>query len=296
MAIVHNNFQIIEVLSSLGTLPASLKLEAGVSEQGKLIRLLTGTVNVIDINKRHEFHLRDNYSNISFLANSNLSPLIFKKLIYPDYKISELESYLNKTKFQNVNFFKNLNQEVLYYFNQTSKKNHTTAFVHLYRILEYISYTFPLIYAAKGKEYFQTFESLQTFFTQSNQELNFLNRFLEYFLDTDWAKDVNAEIKLLSRPIETRSRHYTILYESIGNGKVVDKLEDVFLKLKYKSMIDLVVTLRNRYFHFQSNRNYNIQSSLMGDSDEFFNNVNSIAFNWISYVYIKVLKFGIENQ
>jgi hypothetical protein len=296
MPIIHNNFQIVEILSNISLLPLCLKVEPGISEQGKLIRLLTGTVDIIDLNRRYKFSLRDNYSNVSFSPNLNLSPLIFKKLIYPDYKISELESFLNKTKFQNVNFFRNVNHEVLSYFYQSSKKNHTTAFVHIYRMLEYISYTFPLIYAAKGKEYFQTFEALQSFFTQSNQELNFLNRFLEYFLDTDWAKDATVEIKLISKPIAIRNKHYTILYESIGNTRVVDKLEDVFLKIQYKHVIDLIVTLRNRYFHFQSNRNYNIQSSNMGDSDEFFSNINSIAFNWISYIYIKVLKFGIENQ
>lgn len=296
MFTIHNHFQIIEALPFVRALPACLKLDNNISEQGKLIRLLTGTSDVIELNKRYKFQLRDNFSIISYSANPYLSPLIFKKLIYPDYKVSELESYINKTKYTNIKFFKNLNQEVLLFFYQTSKRNHTTAFLHVYRMLEYISYTFPLIYAAKGKEYFQTFESLQSFFTQSNQELSFLSRFLEYFLDTDWGKDANAEIRFISTPLEARKDHFSIIKECIEQSRIVHKIDDELLVVKYKHIIDLVITVRNRYFHFQSNRNYNIQSSRLGDSDEFFKNINFISFNWISYIYIKVLKFGIENQ
>jgi hypothetical protein len=53
-----------------------------------------------------------------------------------------------------------------------------------------------------------------------------------------------------------------------------------------------MINLRNRYFHFQSDRKDNI-SNINFDSELFFSAINDKFANWLSMIYLEILTHGV---
>lgn len=77
---------------------------------------------------------------------------------------------------QNRKFYDSLLNEFLQFYYYQNKESFFSAFIHLYRIYEYISYVFPLIYVRNNQVYEESYNSLQAFFKENGKELSFFQR------------------------------------------------------------------------------------------------------------------------
>src|SRR5690606_16433409 len=74
----------------------------------------------------------------------------------------------------------NIVQEICYYFYYSNNGNHQSAFVNLYRILEFISYSFPLIHSSHFGNFSGSFDALKSYFMDNKtSEIAFFEKFVE---------------------------------------------------------------------------------------------------------------------
>ena len=65
---------------------------------------------------------------------------------------------------------------------------------------------------------------------------------------------------------------------------------DFSIIITNKDLIDLTITLRNRYFHQKTgDGGGNFTSSEFPESDTFFENINDLIMNWIALIYVEII-------
>lgn len=169
-----------------------------------------------------------------------------------------------------------------------------TAFTHLYRSLEYMAYSFPMLYAAKSKDYKGTFSDLKKFFSGDVAgELKFFRKFLQVlFEDEETTLKYEFEINLLlSRPLESLKRDCTTIYSTFPYY-----IENGILRIKFENVLDFFITTRNRFFHMLVGQGQENFGSIDYDIGEYFNSLNPYVLNWMSIIIQKISSYGFYSS
>jgi hypothetical protein len=173
------------------------------------------------------------------------------------------------------------------------KSSAIDAFTHLYRCLEYIAYSFPMVYAAKAKDYKGTFKDLKSFFAgdSSTGELKFLKTFIEtLFCDEETILKFEFDIALaMNYDFESFVKDFKKIYSGIESLYSIDNNT---LSIQFKHFLDFFIITRNRYFHFLAGQGMDNFSSIKYDINEFFASINSFILNWISVIIHKISVYG----
>jgi hypothetical protein len=291
-------FELIEpfVFSNYDRLPHSLRLDKNIKEEATLYRLLIGTLDIKNNITGDFVKQKHNYSILGKKIRDRFSLGLFTDTLSASAKIQDLDKYFTIGNHTNKALFKDLINEYCFYYYYTFKNNHTLAFLHVYRILERISYTFPMLYASKARDYVGTFNKLQNFFKGSNSELKFFNLFISDFFETEFL-DYKVKINITAYNEEIRKSYYKILHMLCTANDPAIGIEDsnqyTDITIKNKDTINLLIHLRNRYFHFASGGQRNLSSSEMIEPNDFYQIINDHFINWLSVVYFQILKTSI---
>lgn len=220
-----------------------------------------------------------------------------EKYFENDFTLSDLSTLLKdrSLSFRNKNFYDNLNNEFLNFHYNTYKENHTIAFLHLYRILEYTSYTFPLLYAVSTKDFSSSFESLRILFSgdKDKGELKVYKDFInEIFGKHMYYGKINIDINITSDLPEYNERIYNTLLKicdkeifDLGKNKEFSKLA-----IKFTEFSSFIITVRNRFFHLKNSQNNNMHSIDIVDSEHFFKLINGKCAYFISMVTLEIIR------
>lgn len=256
----------------------------------KLIRLLSGTCTLkCNSPTLRTIQQRRNYLDALNSTHSSVTSKTLKDCFLP-YDLTELESYFNNTRHSNFSLLNDLLSEYSYYFLQVDRGNDTSAFLHLYRILEYISYSFPLVHASVSKNYQGTFKDLQSYFTKDNGELSFLQKFVSKLFKDDPIYSTTVDINVFNSDAEIQNNIYKSYKKILSNKKVSFDDSLMQFSLEYSEFINIIILIRNRYFHFAIGGKRNIRSSDISYPDLFFKQINDYAINWLSIIYFEVFK------
>lgn len=289
------NFSYHECIESrfLRHIKPEFSFSATPSNEAILIRLLLGTLKVTNLYTTDSFDQNNNYSILGIQTNSSLSSSIITNCLSPDYNINDVCKYIEKTKYVNNDFYLNLLEELSSYFYKKSKYSHTTCFLHLYRSIEYISYSFPLIYASISRDFYGSFNKLKNYFDTSKSELVFFDEFIKKLLD----------IELLETPLtfnfdtlspEVNRNHFQIIKQILSTANIDNEVTNVSITTTYQNLLNLSINLRNRYFHFAVGGQRNIRPTEIIENDIFFSLINEELLNWISMIYFKILSASIN--
>lgn len=291
-------FSYFEVSTSLqAKLPDSLRFDKRIRDEGILLRLLVGSVKVGDNLTGGSFQQKHNYSTLP-TQFPRLSKQIFTNFLSPGYEISHIDEYLRNRHPANVKFYRELLNEFTCYFHNCNEGAYTLAFLNLYRILEHISYSFPLVFAGRAKDFKGTFNKLQSFFQGSKSELKFFDHFINDLFEDD---DLNERllINVTAPNNQIREKYFKVLKricEETGEVTLHRYTEFSEIEIDYRSFTHLVISLRNRYFHFLSGSGQNnISSSEIIDPDSFFKCLCMDFANWIAVIYFQMVKSEIES-
>lgn len=268
-----------------------LKINANTPKEGLLVRLLVGTLIIENNISGIAFSQNINYSSLGKTYNTLISTKPIKDALSSPLKLNNLDEYLTKTNHLNDQYYTSLIEEFCCYFYKTNQNSHTTAFIHLYRILEYISYSFPLIYSSYSRDYFGTYNKLKNYFEGSKSELLFFESFQAKVIE---AALLESEIEIDFATLHPLlcHKHYLIIKTYLGD-KIIQDVPDNLVSFQYKDLLKLVVDIRNRYFHFAVGGQRNIKSTDIIDSDAFFKLINEDIANWISIIYFEILNYSV---
>ncbi|MFN0201406.1 MAG: hypothetical protein ACKVTZ_07795 [Bacteroidia bacterium] len=227
-----------------------------------------------------------------------------RSYLEPDHTFEDFNKYLtNAIRYGNIGLFKNFLLEITHFFFNTESKNHTSAFLHLYRALELISYSFPLYYASKSKSYHGTYNKLKDFFKSGGDgERAFLKDFVNnHLFRNEPSLDTRLSIKFTSSNPIIQRQHFDVTLKIANSPKsgieILDNTEYSEIVTKRRSLISLMIATRNRHFHLlEGDFQENITSVESYYFDDYFKDLNMIFCNWIAQIFFKILHSAIEQE
>lgn len=274
-------------------MPSELVVTDRISNEAVLIRLLCGTLKTKYLLDGNEVILeqRKNYSVPGIEQNNCLKKRIIKDFFsFEHYRALErksIDKYLNsnrKNHYVHGQVLAELTGALIW-----MEKSPIESFVHIYRALEFMSYSFPLIYASKSMDYKGSYEKLKKFMSgDSDGELKFFKTFLNELFKNNLLFQYEFEIYFLN-----------------GNERLIkEELERVInnsyysfdgntMKIRFANIIDFIITLRNRYFHMLLGKGTDNFYDIKYDKREIFLAVNPVFINWLSMVYKEIVSYSI---
>jgi len=275
-------------------LPLSLSITNLTSCEAQLIRLLTGTSKITNSYTQEQVTQNVNYGKLGREIIRMPSSRPIRDCLSSPLKISDLDQYLSKTNRENIQYYKLLLEEFCSYFISKQRNSFTKGFLHLYRIIEFISYSFPLIYSSYSRDYYGTFNQLKNFFSEKN-ELSFFESFINKVLD-ETLLDSELEFNFSMLDGELSKNYYRIIKDFVGQSNILNDIRNSKLSFQYRWLLQLVVNLRNRYFHFAVGGQKNIKPTEIIESDVFFQIVNEEIANWIAIIYFEILSHSVNKS
>ena len=282
----------------LNPLPVELHLLDSTCPEAKFIRLLSGTVDISHPIDDRVYKARTNYNKLPHSKNTKMSSKPIREC-FDTYDVEKINNYLLDNNGHNRLYNESLLLESTHLITSKMRKDFLSSFVHLYRIIEFISYSFPLIHTSKSKNYFNSFDSLQKYFSNEGGELKFLNRFVSSIFENKPESDLEAEFNIPGFNDTMRSDLYRSIKRILDKKQSIIRYDDSLYQfhVKYIDLIDLIVFIRNRYFHFTTGSGMkNFKSSELIDPNLFFEIVIDNSFNWISRIYFEILMENITNN
>jgi hypothetical protein len=178
---------------------------------------------------------------------------------------------------------------------QTERKCDTAAFVFLYRILERIYYTVPLLYVSTQSDYFGTFKDLKDILREDAVgELGLYRKFLEQGKFIDPVKlDITYKIDF-STAGSNAAGHYRVTDSKFKNFHLLDKANSQ-LEIKFRHVADLLSSLRNRFFHSRTGDGQgNIKIHEVHDTDEYFSYLNPIFCSYLATISLQTIALRVS--
>lgn len=280
-------------------LKSEFVIDANVPNEALLVRLLLGITSFTNTISTTKYDQLSNYSDLGIGDNTTLpsiSTKIIKDCFEPEVNLTLVCNYINETKILNKAFFENLLTEITSYFQKSQDGSHTTAFLHLYRTIEYIAYSFPLIYASISREYYGSFNRLKNYFNTANNELLFFENFLASLLGGKNLLESPLQIDFNSFDLSINRNHFQTIKNILTTERIIGEVPNTSILTNYEHLLFLAITLRNRYFHFAVGGQRNIRTTEIYESDLFFQLINEDLMNWISIIYFEILKASSTKQ
>jgi len=185
-------------------------------------------------------------------------------------------------------YYKSIAIELVEFMVRRQAGEETLAFLHAYRFLEKISFVFPLLYAVRSSKYTAAFTTLREYFKGGvESELGLLRKFQENSIDRT-SRETPCTLDFSSLDALVSQSAFRTVGRCVPDAYVVS---DAFPNLTLQSggLLDLLINLRNRYFHSSVSNEANISVDEIGDSDEFFAVVNVALMNWLGHIFASVL-------
>ncbi|MBL0942588.1 MAG: hypothetical protein IBJ00_07705 [Alphaproteobacteria bacterium] len=278
MAISHSGFELYSIGKMSRDGERCLKYQ--------LIRLLIGSLGFKRDGRKYLQTV--NYSDMP-PSSQLLSPRDSFKAFIADYGVSYTPGrFIAESILDNRNFYKDILVEFLNYFQQTARQSHTAAFVYLYRVLERMFYSVPLIYVSTQTDYYNTFDDLKDILKEDKigemglyKKMLGQGKFIDAAeLDLTYAIDFSSSSNAL--------KFYDVTERLVNNFDSKDRAA-AELVIKFRNAGDLLSSLRNRFFHTRTgDGKSNIKAENMFDSDEYFSFVNPIFCSYLAQVILSI--------
>lgn len=284
-------------LWSRDNIPHQLQLTIP-SHAAVLIRLLLGTLNLESKSSLGlRISQRVNYSRLGISQAKPDSRALFDSDLDIRADIEGFNKYLVRSR-KNYVIYEAVLAEFSNFFIQKHRGSHVAGFVHLYRCLEQMSFSFPLIYAISSNSFKGSYESLKSYFLKTGtrgSELVFFKAFQAEVIDD----------AILSQPVDLKVKASDSTMLTLFNNIIVELCDSLaptvdtgtgFSTISYKHLFEFFLRLRNRFFHYSSGSDKSNISSLGMDCDMFFETLNEILANWLSFICFEIFRIGFENM
>lgn len=271
-------------LEGLGNIPQN----AEHSYQYLLIRLLLGTATVSRGSTRSKQAM--DYSSLPATVQTR-TPAIAAKDFLTSYSIGgSINRLIKLTRGDNREFYREILSEFLNFYIQTKRGNNTSAFVFLYRLLERISYSVPLLYASTQSDFKGTFNDLKSILNADVEgELGMFKKFLGKGRFIDPLKLQVAQKISFSTVGGHGENYYNLTCNRFTKFVSTDQANHE-VEIKFSDIPEFLTTIRNRFFHSRTgDGKMNITTIEMPDSDEYFGKINPVIASFLAIVTLQTV-------
>jgi hypothetical protein len=269
--------------------PTRLPKSGDKCAQYLLVRLLIGSLRI----EKSGVFLRQaiDYSSIPWSTQVNPGSKAVELFLAAYGLGRSVRGFIDAALTENRVFYRELLAEFCAFHLHSARRGHTAAFISLYRILERMAYSVPLLYCATSRDFIGTFESLRDLFVSKDDgELKFFKNFIgvergfidKNILDTLYQIDFSSKYGYDGMYHEIVTKHFSSFDSTDKDIRQV--------KIKFKDVPGLLIVLRNRYFHAAiGSWKKNISSIDLIESDEFFDNLNPVFCSFLSLVALHII-------
>ena len=271
-------------LEGLGNIPKN----ADSSYQYLLVRLLLGTATVSRGSARGK--QSTDYSSLPAVAQ-NKSPAVAVNEFLTCYSIGgTVARFIKLTRSDNREFYKEILSEFINFHLQTLQGRNTSAFVFLYRTLERISYSVPLLYTSTQSDFRNTFKDLKAILNGDNiGELGLFKKFLTQGKFIDSIKLQVTQTISFDPSSTYGASYYDLTCKKFKNFTSTDQVARE-VEIKFSDIPELLITIRNRFFHsLIGDGKENITTIDMPDSDEYFGKINPLIVSFLAIVTLHTI-------
>lgn len=275
----------------------SLSVEESDKAVLHIFRVLSGTCKLVDDFDDKKYKLDVNYFFMPFSKNEKFNQKTLVDILPDEMDLKQMADVflrLNKNK----EFYELIRTEVVNCVIARQKGRYLESFLFLYRILEGISYSIPLMYTAKSKSFRKSFKALQKYMPKNaiDGEIVFFKKFINEVYNQEGFYRSTMDIKLDDIDIEElRPIYYEIYKNKLKDESIMNDIEDEELQVSFIGFFEFMIELRNRYFHFlQGSWHDNISTTQIIYPDVFFKPIIDLGINWVAIVLYEVIKFDIE--
>jgi len=306
MSVTKGKFIYEEMIEDEKNIQDFFQLNSDISSECLILRLLVGGVKLTHSQLETSFKQNNNFCELGEVNEHTTSKAsLLGSIEYINSSTMEdARKYFLKNKVNDDIYTKLLN-EYANYFYQSSKGCHLAAFVHLYRSIEYLCYPFPLIYAFKTKTFKNSFDNLKVFFGESNNGggSSFFQNFISTLIDEDILElklDINIvsdnnSITLTDKEVDEIEKVINGIYKNATSSSLQDyDYSNGTISIPYKHFWNVIIAIRDSFFRYENGGQANIEIDNL-DPDLFFSVVNKDILNWLSYIFLEMYKFGVEN-
>ena len=201
-----------------------------------------------------------------------------------------------RNRITNQDFYKKLVIEVSQFCTHQESGNFTAAFVYIYRILELISFPFPLMYASQTSDFKHTYSFLKNYFEENTGnkkgELGFYKSFLSQTFSANPLASTSVDFDLSVAPDTDLQKRLFNKIRQVCAGNILHSATSQYsqISVNFLEMSSFIITIRNRFFHQFNRGDTNFEESEIYDSDHVFSILNEKCFGFISTIYFEVLK------
>lgn len=269
-------------------------------DEAILIRLLSGTIdfNNFELNTKR-IKQRVNYFKFTYVNNhSRVSARVLSD-INSAFTNDSINNYFLYS--QNKVFFKELVHDLAASIYFKEMKSYTTAFIHIYRFIEYMSITFPLFYSSIANDYYKSFSELKALFNDNGNAsgLNFNKVFFRKLFDISdptipYNNSITIDFSFLDNSaFDSIKKAFLVVIQSEKSLIPSDfDFSNKNITFKFSYMHDLIIIFRNRFFHYMPTQK-NISTTYFV-SEIFFKEFNEYALNWIAYLFYEITEKRIS--
>jgi hypothetical protein len=279
------------------SLPGYFHVNLGTSYDVLLLRLLSSNLKITY--KKTGKNIPVNWNVFSFpshkVTRKSILPI---KALFSPFTVQDYVRFSNKFYGRNLKFYQNLLQETVFYFYYSNQEQHLSAFVSLYRTLEYMSYSIPLMHSSHFGNYLGTFNALRSYFVDAKtSEIVFFQNFINRIYNGTPYLTLTT-IFDFSNPDGVIARNcYDSFFRLMNPADwVTANPLTQLLEIENKNLLVLLKNTRNRYFHFGVGSQRNIHVTDLSDPDFFFGKINDGFFNWLSFIFGTVIKENLTNS
>lgn len=290
-------------LSALKKLPEGLR----IADDGKnaeillILRILSGAAKLICPVSGKEINCRKNYFREDLKTFNRNWPDQFPKLISENCTLNELVKLSSNSNSKNRIFYHNINMEISNFIRHSHNKKHTNSFIYIYRFLEKSSFSFPVIYSARTKDFNRGFKEIKEFMAGKEKgELGFFRTFVKSLYAEDAISDTKIAFSFSKLEL---SRSYSMkMYsatKSIFESYRIDfdsEDEDMSILVNYIDVGSALVAVRNRFFHFSNDGQRNFSGEDIVDCDLYFSALNDMFMHWMSTILLGILNHVLSER
>lgn len=267
----------------------------------KVYRLFTGQVKLSCEDTLREYEVHENALASHYEPIDTSFAQTIAKYIIDEEDIDSivwLGDIIQKPQLKRKNhkYFQELFDEICAYHLSIAAHNYVQAFVHEYRMIEYIAYACPLIYAIRSQDFYTTFGHLENYVKNEGRgELGFLQKAISKIFEGSEIFSTSFDISLDS----IGNTNIKNCYRSIFNNRIKqewlhESSSDNIFALKFNSVGSMLIELRNKIFHHSVNTSNNILSSKLIDINLFMKLITPTFFTWLGVVYTEIFKAILE--
>lgn len=274
-------------------LPNQFIISERISNESLLIRLLCGTLKI-------KYSIEDEQKEIvqsrNYTVPGNEENSIYNNKILKDFfsfskfrqaEKKDVDKYINSNRrnhFIHEHLLAELTSAIVWIENSPIE-----SFVHIYRALEFMSYSFPLIYASKSMDYRGSYEKLKKFMSgDSDGELKFFKIFLSELFRGNMLFQYEFDMFFMNGneiPIKAELERIILNPYYIFEGNT--------MKIRFANIADLLITLRNRYFHMLVGKGTDNFYDISYDKRDIFKAMNPVFINWLSMIYKEIVSYSV---